>query len=50
MEIKKACLILIASFSLANSIMAQKENIDKKYVYGRETEHDSRVGQGVSAE
>lgn len=29
MEIKKACLILIASFSLANSIMAQKENIDK---------------------
>lgn len=28
MEIKKACLILIASFSLANSIMAQKENID----------------------
>lgn len=28
-EIKKACLILIASFSLANSIMAQKENIDK---------------------
>lgn len=29
MEIKKACLILIASFSLASSIMAQKENIDK---------------------
>lgn len=29
MEIKKACLILIASFSLANCIMAQKENIDK---------------------
>lgn len=29
MEIKKACLILIASFSMANSIMAQKENIDK---------------------
>ncbi len=29
MEIKKACLILIACFSLANSIMAQKENIDK---------------------
>lgn len=29
MEIKKACLILIAIFSLANSIMAQKENIDK---------------------
>ena len=29
MEIKKACLILIASFSLVNSIMAQKENIDK---------------------
>lgn len=29
MEIKKACLILIASFSLTNSIMAQKENIDK---------------------
>lgn len=29
MKIKKACLILIASFSLANSIMAQKENIDK---------------------
>lgn len=29
MEIKKACLILIASFSLANRIMAQKENIDK---------------------
>lgn len=29
MEIKKACLILIASFSVANSIMAQKENIDK---------------------
>lgn len=29
MEIKKACLILIASFYLANCIMAQKENIDK---------------------